>query len=61
MKVKELAKSDLVIRAYNDSTRNVEGIFMATIKTGPIEAIMEFTVLDIPVDTQFRDSLMSMR
>ena len=49
MKVEELTKSDLIIRAYDDSTRNVEGTFIAPVKTGPIEAVMEFTVLDIPV------------
>ena len=49
MKVEELTKFDLVIRAYDDSTRSVKGAFMAPMKTGPIEAIIEFTVLDIPV------------
>ena len=49
MKVEELMKFDLVIRAYDDSTRSVEGTFMAPLKTGPIEAVVEFTVLDIPV------------
>ena len=33
VKVEELTKSDLVIRAYDDSTRNVEGTFMAPVKT----------------------------
>ena len=49
MKVEELTKSDLVIRAYDDSTRSMEGIFMALVKTGPIEAVVEFTMLDIPI------------
>ena len=49
VKVEELTKSDLVIRAYDDSTRSVEGTFMVSVKTGPIEVIIEFTVLDIPV------------
>ena len=49
MKVEELTKSDLVIRAYDDSTRNVEGTFVAHVKIGPIEVVVEFTVLDIPV------------
>ena len=49
VKVEELTKSDLVIRAYDDSTRSVEGTFVAPVKTGPIEAVIEFTVLDIPV------------
>ena len=49
MKVEELTKSDLVIRAYDDSIRNVEGTFVAPVKTGPIKAVVKFTVLDIPV------------
>ena len=49
VKVEELTKSDLVIKAYDDSTRSVEGTFVAPLKTDPIEAVMEFTVLDIPV------------
>ena len=49
MKVEELTKSDLVIRAYDDSTRSVEGTFIAPVKIGPIEVVMEFTVLDIPI------------
>ena len=49
VKVEELTKSDLVIRAYDDSTRSVEGTFITPVKTSLIEAVMEFTVLDIPV------------
>ena len=49
MKVEELTKSDLVIRAYDDSTRSMEGTFVAPVKIGSIEAIVEFTMLDIPV------------
>ena len=49
VKVEELTKSDLVIRAYDDSTRSVEGTFVAPMKTGPIEAIVKFIVLDILV------------
>ena len=49
VKVEELTKSDLVIRAYDDSTRSVEGTFVTPVKTGPIEAVVEFTVLDIPI------------
>ena len=49
VKVEELTKSDLVIRVYDDSTRSVEGTFVAPVKIGPIEAVVEFTVLDIPV------------
>ena len=49
MKVEELTKSDLVIRAYDDSARSVEGTFVAPVKTGPVEAVVEFTMLNIPV------------
>ena len=49
VKVEELTKSDLVIKAYDDSTRSMEGTFVAPVKTGPIEAVIEFTVLDILV------------
>ena len=49
VKIEELTKYDLVIRAYYDNTRSVEGTFMASVKTGPIKAVVEFTVLDIPV------------
>ena len=49
LKVEELTKSDLVIRAYDDSTRSMEGTFVALVKTGPIEVVIEFTMLDIPV------------
>ena len=44
-----MTKSNLVIRAYDDSTRSVEGTFVAPVKTGPIEAVVEFTVLNILV------------
>ena len=43
--MEELEKSDLVIRAYDDSTKNVEGTFVAPTKTGPIKAVVEFIVL----------------
>ena len=49
VKVEELTKSDLVIRTYDDSIRSVAGTFVAPVKTGSIEAVMESTVLDIPV------------
>ena len=45
VKVEELTKSNLVIRAYDDSTRSVEGTFVAPVKTGPIKAVVEFTML----------------
>ena len=41
VKVKELTKSNLVIRAYDDSTRSVEGTFVAPVKTGPIEVVVD--------------------
>ena len=40
VKSKELTKSDLEIRAYDDSTRSVEGTFVAPVKTGPIKAVV---------------------
>ena len=49
VKVEELMKSDMIIRAYDDSTRSVEGTFVAPVKTGPIETVIEFIMLDIPV------------
>ena len=49
VKVEELTKSDMVIRAYDDSTRSVEGTFITLVKNGLIEAVVEFTMLDIPV------------
>ena len=36
VKIEEFMKSDLVIRAYVDSTRSVEGTFVALVKIGPI-------------------------
>ena len=44
VKVEELTKSDLVIKAYDDSIRSVEGTFVAPVKTGPIEVVVKFTV-----------------
>ena len=35
VKVEELTKSDFVIRAYDDSTKSVEGMYVAPVKTGP--------------------------
>ena len=49
MKVEELMKSDMVIRAYDDSTRSVEGTFVAPVKTSPIEVLIEFIVPNILV------------
>ena len=49
MKVEELMKSNMVIRAYDDSTRSVEGTFVAPVKNSPIEAVVKFTMLNIPI------------
>ena len=49
VKVEELIKSYLVIRAYDDSARKVEGMFVAPVKTGPIKVVVKFTMLDIPI------------
>ena len=49
VKVEKLTNSNLVIRDYDDNTKSMEGTFMAHVKTGPVEAVVEFTVLDIPV------------
>ena len=45
----DLKPSNLVIRAYDDSKRAVEGTFTTKVKTGPIISEVEFTVLDIPM------------
>src|SRR2546429_1067005 len=44
----ELEPSSMVIRAYNNTKRGVEGTFVAKIKVGPVESIIDVTVLDIP-------------
>ena len=49
VKVEELMSSDMVIKAYDDSTRSLEGTFVAPMKASPIETIVEFIVLYIPV------------
>ncbi|KAF2298361.1 hypothetical protein GH714_023090 [Hevea brasiliensis] len=45
----ELTGSDLVIRAYDDSKRNMIGVFKTMVKVGLVETKVEFTVLDIPM------------
>ena len=45
----DLKPSELVIRAYDDSKRNVEGTFTTKVKVGPIESTVDITVLDIPI------------
>ena len=49
MKVDDLTNSDLIIRAYDDSTKSVEGTFQILVKMGPVESMVEFIVLDILV------------
>src|SRR2546425_13242692 len=44
----ELEPSSMVIRAYDNTKRGVEGTFVAKIKVGPVESITDVTVLDIP-------------
>src|SRR2546430_12071077 len=46
--VSELKPSSVVIRAYDNTRRGVEGTFVANVKVGPIESLVEITVLDIP-------------
>ena len=46
--VKELEAFNLIIRAYDDSKKQVVGTFKATITVGEIESVVEFTILDIP-------------
>ena len=45
----DLKPSKLVIRAYDDSKRNVEGTFTTKVKVGPIESTIDITVLDLPM------------
>ncbi|KAF2317059.1 hypothetical protein GH714_011370 [Hevea brasiliensis] len=44
-----LTKALSVLKAYDDSKRNVIGIFKTMVKVGPIETKVEFTMLDIPM------------
>ena len=45
----DLKPSEVVIKAYDDTRRPVEGTFRALVKTGPIEAWVDLHVIDIPV------------
>ena len=45
--VEELKASNLIIRAYDDSKKQVVGTFKAIVTTGEIESVVKFTVLDI--------------
>ena len=47
--VEELEASNLIIRAYDDSKKQVVGTFKVTIIMGEIEYVMEFKVLDTPL------------
>ena len=46
---KELNRLDLVIETYDDSKRTIKGTFKTVVKIGPIEVVVEFIVLDIPI------------
>ena len=46
--VAELEASNLIIRAYDDSKKQVLGTFKAIVTIGEIEYVVEFIVLDIP-------------
>ena len=45
--VEELKASNLVIKAYNDSKKQVVGTFKEIVIVGEVESVVEFTVLDI--------------
>ena len=49
LKVDDLQASDVVIKAYDDTKRPVEGTFRALVKTEPIETWVNLHVIDIPV------------
>ena len=44
-----LKPSEVVIKAYDDTRRPIEGTFRALVKTGPIEAWVDLHVIDIPM------------
>src|SRR2546429_7160259 len=44
----ELAPSDALIRAYDNTKRSVEGTFQAKVEVGPVESMVTVMVLDIP-------------
>src|SRR2546429_5191305 len=44
----DLEPSSMVIRAYDNTKKGVEGTFTAKIRVGPVESSVEVTVLDIP-------------
>ena len=47
--VADLKPLEVVIKAYNDTRRPVEGTFRALVKTGPIESWVDLHVINIPV------------
>ena len=47
--VADLKPSDVIIKAYDDTKRSVEGTFKTLVKTGPIEAWVTLHVIDIPI------------
>ena len=47
MTKQDLIKSDMVIKAYDESKRVMDGTFKKVMKTGPIETVVEFFLLDI--------------
>ena len=47
--VADLKPSKVIIKAYDDTRRPVEGTFRALVKTGPIEAWVNLHVINIPV------------
>ena len=47
--VADLKPSEVIIKAYDDTRRSVEGTFRALVKTGPIEAWVDLHVIDIPI------------
>ncbi|XP_050238216.1 uncharacterized protein LOC126687702 [Mercurialis annua] len=45
----DMQKIESIVRAYDESKRPVEGTFKTAVKVGPIESIVEFMVVDIPI------------
>ena len=45
----DLIRFNLAIKSYDDSKRAVDGTSQIVVKTSPIEAMVEFMVLDIPI------------
>ena len=49
--VADLKPSEVIIKAYDDTRRSVEGTFRALVKTGPIEAWVDLHVIAEPLST----------